>query len=158
MTFWGPKDSNLADQLKKGDYIRLRNFRANYFQKATGLTFVSDFTLLHQLDEASVDDSIKLALNEDWEARKDAKKLFVVGKVVDIEQINTFKVRSQEEEEEEECIFCLSEMYGSIGRKHCFLQETLSNDTDKMWESSVQGCCPWDAITCGGLQFEASGL
>ena len=133
MTFWGPKDSNLADQLKKGGWLSVRNFRANYFQNGTGLTFVSNFTLLHQLDEASVPDSIKLTLNEDWEARKDAKKLFVVGKVVDIEQINTFKVRSQEyEEEEEECIFSLSEMYGSIGRKHCFLQETLSNDTDKM--------------------------
>ena len=134
MTFWGTTDSNLVDKLglKKGSWVSVRNFKTNFLQNSMGLTFVSGSTLLHQLDEASVDDSIKLTLNEDWEARKNAKKLFVVGKVDDIEQIKTFKVRRQEHEEECIYIFFLSEMYGSIGRKHCFLQETLSNDTDKM--------------------------
>ena len=99
ITLWGVEPCNLVELLglKKGSWVSVRNFRANSFRGSTGISFVQGRTLLLQRDEASVDDSIKLALNEDWDARKNTKKLFVVGQVVGIEQIHTFKVRGEKE-------------------------------------------------------------
>ena len=93
MTVWG-SDVNLVEELglTPGSWVSLRNFRTNLYQKSMGMSFVQGRTYLVKLDEDTVDPLIKGSLNQDWETRR-SKPLVVVGKVVAIEEVHSYKVR-----------------------------------------------------------------
>ena len=56
------------------------------------MSFVRGRTYLVKLDEDTVDPLIKGSLNQDWETKR-SKPLVVVGKVVAIEDVHSYKVR-----------------------------------------------------------------
>ena len=78
--------------LTPGSWVSLRNFKTNLYQNSMGMSFVRTHTYLVKLDEDTVDPLIKGSLNQDWETRR-SKPLVVVGKVVAIEEVHSYKVR-----------------------------------------------------------------